>query len=152
MISVTQKSDVSVWGCYVIRALAGRRLRRGIEWMSRDQEFTDDVSVDEVFLDDALEHRGIAGAVPGTFGVHDRDRSTLADAETVRFGSKDAALLGEFQLFEPLLEKRPRGEAAILVAALGLCLIAAQEDMPSSDGHSDTRRDVTLGVGHVPEV
>ena len=74
-------------------ARAGRG--QGAEWMSSIKWVVDDAAADEVFLDDPLEHRRIALAVPGAFRIDDGDRAAFADAQAVRLGAQDAALLGQ---------------------------------------------------------
>src|SRR5258705_345853 len=120
--------------------------------MSDDQMVVDDPARDEMFLDDPLEDRGITCAVPSTFWVHDGNRPAFADAQAVGLRAQDAALLGQLQLLQPALEKRPGFQAAFLVAALRLLLVAAEEDMAPRDRHADVRRDIPLGLGHGQEV
>src|SRR5262245_64732521 len=97
-----------------------------------------------MLLNDPLEHRRIAGAVPRALWIDDGDRSAFADAQAVRFRSQDAALLRQPELLQACFQKLPRGEAAILVAALRLRLVAAEENMAARDGHADAVRDGTL--------
>jgi hypothetical protein len=96
-----------------------------------DEEFLDDASADQVFLDDALEDRRIAPAVPRTFRIDDGDRSALANLETVRFRSQDAALLGQPEVLQTFLQEVPGGNAARLVAALRRGLISAEKNVPA---------------------
>jgi hypothetical protein len=105
-----------------------------------------------MFLNDPLQNGRIAFAIPGTFRVYDRDRTTFADAEAIGFGAKDAALFGELQLFETSLQKIPCGKAALLVAAFGFRLIAAEKDMTPCDGHTYAGRDFSLGIGHAGSI
>ena len=121
-----------------------RRLRHRFELGFRNQRIGDDSTAHEVFLDDPFEDRRIAGTVPCAFRIDDRDRPAFADAQTVGFRSKDAALFRETQLLEPPLEKIPRRKSAFLVAAFRCCLIATQEDVPSRDVHADRRRNSPL--------
>jgi hypothetical protein len=117
--------------------------------MRLDQMFGHDTTGDQMFLNDAFEHRRITVAVPNPFRVHDCNRTALADAETVGFGPEDAALFGELQLFEAPLQKIPGGKATVLVAALRLRLIAAEKDVTTGDRHTDAGRDLSLGIGHL---
>lgn len=116
--------------------------------MRGNQVFSDDPSGDQVFLNDALQHRWVALAVPGTFRVYDCNRPTFADAQAVGFRAKDAALLRELQLFEPPFQESPCGKATLLVTAFRFGLIAAEKDMAPRDGHPDAGSDVSLGIGH----
>src|SRR6476660_10503635 len=97
--------------------------------MLDDDRVADRLAADQVFLDDPLEDRRIALAVPGAFRVDNDNRPAFADPQAVGFGAENAALLGEPQLFEARLQKLPCDQAAVQVAALGLGLIAAQKNM-----------------------
>ena len=77
--------------------------------MLRDGVFRHYFTADQVDLDDGLEHRRVAPGVPGTFGIDDRDRAALADAQAVRLGAKDAAPFRQTQLLEPALQELPGG-------------------------------------------
>src|SRR5947208_3469753 len=101
--------------------------------MECDQRVGNDASADEVFLDDSFEDGRIARAVPRALWIDDRDRPALTDPEAVGFGSESAALLRQAELFEPALEKLPRLQTALLLAAFGRRLIAAEKDVSSRD-------------------
>lgn len=116
--------------------------------MFTDQTIGDDAATDEMFLNDALEHRRIARAIPGTFRVHDRDRPALTDAQAVRLRTQDAALLGELELFEPTPEELPGRETTLFLAAFRLRLIAAEKEMTPCDRDADACGDFTLGISH----
>jgi hypothetical protein len=105
--------------------------------MMGDQRIVDDVAADEVFHDDPLEDRRIALPVPRAFRIDDGDRPALADTKAVGLAAKDAALLGEPELLEPPFQVVPGCETAIPVAALGLGLIAAEEDVAPGDADAD---------------
>lgn len=60
----------------------------------QDELRFDDLAADQVFLDDPLEYRRVARAIPGPFRIHHRDRPALADPETIGLGAQDAPLLG----------------------------------------------------------
>ena len=117
--------------------------------MRGDQIFIHDAAGDQMFLNDSLQHRWIALAVPGPFRVYNRNRPAFADAETVGFRPKNAALFGELQLFEPSLQERPRGEPTLLLTAFRFGLIAAEKNMAPRDRHPDAGRDFSLGIGHL---
>src|SRR4051794_20716588 len=108
--------------------------------MPGDERISHDAPGDEMLLDDPLEDGRIALRVPRAFGVDDRDRSAFADAQAVGLGAEDAALLRQTELLQPPLEKLPRGEAAVFLAALRVRLIAAEEDVPPRDRHADRLR------------
>ena len=85
-------------------------------------------------------------AVPGALGIDDGDRAAFTNPQTVRLGSEDAALLGQPQRLEPALQEFPRREAAILLAAFRIRLIAAEKDVPARDRHADACGDFALRV------
>jgi hypothetical protein len=90
-----------------------------------------------VLLDDALEDRRIAVRIPGAFRVDHRDRPGLTDAQAVRPRPQDAAFVRQPEFGEPLLEVIPRDDRSLAVAALGLGLIAAQQDVAPRHGNAD---------------
>ena len=112
--------------------------------MRLDQVGGDDAAGNQVFLDDALEHGRIACAVPGAFGIDDRNRAALADAQAVGLGAQDAALVRQAELLQPPLQKVPRRQAAFLLAALRGRLVAAEKDVPPRDGDADRGGDLSL--------
>ena len=112
--------------------------------MLGDEIFRHDAAADQVLLDDPLEHRRIALAVPGAFRIDDGDRAALADAQAVRLRPQDAALVRELQFLQAPLQEVPRGQAALLVAALRVRLVAAEKDVTPGDWDADGRRDVAL--------
>ena len=120
--------------------------------MRGDQIFTHDAAGDQMFLNDPFQNGRIALTVPGTIWVHDGNRSTLADAKTVRLGSQNAALFGELQFLQAPLQEIPRGEATLLLTAFRFRLIAAEKDMTPRDTHTDAGRDFSLGIGHAGSI
>src|SRR5688572_636991 len=97
-----------------------------------------------MLLDDPLQYGRVAGTVPGAFGIDDRDRSALADAQAVGLRAADPAGLAQSQLLEPRFQVFPRRQAPLLLAALGLGLVAAEEDVPPGDGRADRLGDTPL--------
>jgi hypothetical protein len=81
-----------------------------------------------MLLDDALEHRGRAGAVPYALRIDHRDGALLAHAQAVGLGAEDRARQAQFG--QAALEIVPRLQARVPGAALGLALVRAQEDVP----------------------
>src|SRR3977135_898963 len=114
--------------------------------MPRDERIVDDAAGDQMFLDDPLEHRRIAVRVPRAFGIDDGDRAAFADAKTVRFRPQNAALLGKTELLEPALEKVPRGQDAIFLAAFRVRLIAAEKDVATCGVDADALRAGALRI------
>jgi hypothetical protein len=115
-----------------------------VERVPDDERGFDDVAGDQMFLDDPFEHRRIALAVPRAFRVHDRNRAAFTDAEAVGFRTQDASLLRQAELFEATLKKIPGDQAALLLAAFRLGLIAAQENVPPGGGHANRIRNALL--------
>src|SRR5262245_29300016 len=72
-----------------------------------DEMIGDGPAADEVFLNDPLEHRRIALAVPRAFRINDGDRAGLADAEAVRLRAEHA-VVGQTELDETPLQIVPR--------------------------------------------
>ena len=105
--------------------------------MARDEVVLDNPSADQMFLDDPLEHRRIAPSIPRALGVHDRNRAAFADAEAVRFGAQNAALLRQAELLQPALQKIPCLEAARFLAALRIRLIAAEQNVAARAADAD---------------
>src|SRR5438094_846272 len=97
--------------------------------MLGDQEFLNHPAEDEMLLDDPLEHRRIALTVPGAFRIHDRNRAAFADAQAVRLGAQDAALVRQPELLQSALQIVPGRKAPLPIAALRGRLVGAEEDM-----------------------
>src|SRR5438034_7440873 len=115
-----------------------------LETMDGNELVFDDAAGDEVFLNDALEDRRIAFAIPGALGIHDGDRTAFADAETVRLRAQNSTLLGQAELLETPLQKIPRREPAILLAAFRRGLIAAKKNVATRHRHADRCGDRAL--------
>src|SRR5689334_2229196 len=117
--------------------------------MLRDEVVSDDPPADQMLVNDAIEHRRIAPAVPGALWIDDDDRTVVADAEAIHLRPKHAAQLGEPELLQATFEEVPRGEAAILLAALRVRLIAADEDVSPRGRHTNGFGRFPLTIGHV---
>ena len=105
--------------------------------MLDDDRVADRSAADQMFLDDPLEDRRIALAVPGAFRIDNGNRSAFANPQAVGLGAENAPLLGKPQLFEARLQKLPCDQAAVQVAALRLGLIAAKQDVTPRDGNTN---------------
>src|SRR5262245_13958707 len=112
--------------------------------MRDDQKVFDDLSADEMLLDDALEYGRIAGAVPGTLRIDHCNRAAFANPEAIRLRSQDAALIGQTELLQAALQIIPRGQATLLLAALRRRLIGAEKDVAAGNRHADRSRDRSL--------
>src|SRR5262249_4311103 len=109
-----------------------------------------DAAADEMLLDDPLEDRRIAPAIPRPFGIDEGNRAALADSEAVRFRAQDAALFRQAELLQPPLEEVPGSQTAIFVAALRLRLVATQKNVPPRDRHADDFGLQPLEIRHRP--
>ena len=109
--------------------------------MRQNQAVLDDAAADEMLLDDSLEDGRIALPVPGALRIHDRDRTAFADPEAIGLRPQDPAPLGQTELLQPCLQVFPGCDAAILVAAFRLGLLAAEKNVPARHGHADGFRD-----------
>jgi hypothetical protein len=123
--------------CRLLAGLNGER-------MLHDDVIGDRVAADEVLLDDSLDCRRIAFAVPRALGVHDGDRSALADAQAVGLRPEDTALFRQTQLQQAALEVIPGGKPPLLIATLRLGLVTTKEDMTPGDSDADAGRDFFL--------
>jgi len=83
-----------------------------------------------VLLNDPFEHRRVAAVIPHSFGPDDRDRARLAHPQTIDLGPCDAAAFGQSQNFQARFQIVPCNETALAIAAFGLGLVAAQENVP----------------------
>src|SRR5262249_23755677 len=101
-----------------------------------------------MFLNDPLEHRRIAVAVPDAFGIHHSNRSAFANAQAVCLGAKDASLFRQVQFLQSTLEKVPGGDTSLLLTTLRCRLIGADEDMALGHWHTDRGGDLFLGISH----
>src|SRR5262249_12029080 len=111
----------------------------------RDQKLANGLPANQMLLDDALQHWRVAPRVPRAFRIDDGDRSAFADAQAVRLCPQGAALLRQTELLQAALEEVPRCEAAILLAALRVGLIAAEKNVTPRDRNADALRDLALG-------
>ena len=117
-----------------------------------DQVVVHDPAAYKVLLDNPFQHRRIACAVPGAFGIDDGNRPAFADAEAVRLRAQDPALFGQTHLLEALLQKLPRREPAIALAAFRFRLIAAEKNVPPRHWHADGCGDLALRITHVEQL
>ncbi len=91
----------------------------------------DDLTTEEVLLDDLFQNVRVAGVIPHAFRIDDRDGALEADAQTVGAGALDDAVRsGEPDFLEAFLEELPRSEAGLEIATLGFAGSCAEEDVP----------------------
>ena len=105
-------------------------------------------SADQMFLNDALQHGWVTPTIPCPLRIDDRDRSPFADPKAVRLGPKHTALLAQTELLQTSLQKLPRREALLFVAALRRGLIATEEDMATGGWDANRGGDLVLRRGH----
>ena len=110
----------------------GGRTRQDVR---RDQKLFHRLAPDQMLVDDAIQDRRIALAVPGAVRIDHGDRPSFADPQAIGFRAKDPALLGQSQLLQAALQVIPRRQPAIFLAAFRVGLVAADEDVPP--GHAD---------------
>src|SRR5688572_1686524 len=95
-----------------------------------------------MLVDDPLQNWRITRAVPRALGIHDGDRAAFADAKAIRFRAKDASRLRQPELFQALLQKLPRLERSIAVAALRVGLIGTEKDVAARIRHANGRGEI----------
>ena len=89
------------------------------------------LAVDQMALDDLLEHLRRAGVIPDAVGIDDRDGPVGADAQAVDLAAIDQRLRpGEVERLEAGLEEFPGRERLFARRALRLGLVRAQENVP----------------------
>ena len=86
-------------------------------------------ALDQMLTHDLLQHGRIAATVPGSFRVDHSDRPVLAHAQAVGLGTVYATSTREPKLVQPPLQELPGRQRLSPIAALGLSLVAAQEDV-----------------------
>src|SRR6478735_2420670 len=128
----------SPWQAVEILAQAGRstgdknRLLIAGKRRLSDQVVFHRPAADEMFLDDPLEDRRIALAIPRAVRVDDGDGTRLADAKAVGLCAQHA-VVGEPQLDQTSLQIVPRHNRPIPIAAFRLGLVAAEENVAPGD-------------------
>ena len=124
-------------GGLVARATGVRSSRR--ERLGQNQRIPNGSTRNEVLLDNPLKHWRVALAIPRALRIYDSNRPALAYAEAVRLRSEHATTPGKTQFLEPPFQVVPGVKTALFIAALGVRLIATEENMPS--GGVDAERD-----------
>ena len=104
------------------------------------------ISADQVLLDDGLEHRRVALAVPGAFRIHDRNRTALTDPKAVGLGAENAAPLLQAEFLQAPFEEIPGRQPTFLLAAFRVGLIAAEKDVAARLGDADRLGSLYLGI------
>src|SRR5262245_49813328 len=103
-----------------------------------------------MFLNDPLHVFRRDVAIPGAFRIDDRDRSAVADAQTVTLGAiKRSVRAGDVELFETILQIDPGFLAGIRGDAIGT---DADEQVPrelaDAESGSDHVRGKVVRIGH----
>jgi hypothetical protein len=132
--------------------------RKNAEWkegnlidgsdLAKNPQIFDRAAGDEVFLDDAFEVCRGAGVIPHAFGVNHCNRALRADAQAIRLGARDAAVVGHAEFLQPLFEKLPRNHAGFMRAAFGFRLVRAQKNMAADDIQANSSGECLDFGGH----
>ena len=98
--------------------------------ISGETVFLDDRAVDQMFLNDALQHRWCARVIPDAFGIDDRDWPVRADPQAIHLAPVNQRVRSEeIQFLEPPFQEFPRFKSFLLRRALRLRLIGAQKNV-----------------------
>jgi hypothetical protein len=85
-----------------------------------------------MFSNNTFEDFGRDGVIPGSLGIDDRDRTLVADPQTVRFRPVNGIIRpGKPQLFQSSFQVIPGCHSFFLWRTFGFRLVGAQEDMTS---------------------
>lgn len=106
------------------------------------------IATDDVLGDDPIEDVGRASVVPDAVGIDHRDGAIGADPQTISLCAQYAPGLGETEFAQPGLEELPRLEGGFAIAALGLGLVAAQEDVTAGAGDAHRLGCAERGILH----
>lgn len=98
-------------------------------------------TTDQMSLNDLFEDTFVTTAIPSPFRVDDSDRATAANPQAIGFGAIDAALPGQIQFFQSILEKVPRCQRSFSVAAFRFRRVGTQKDVPLDLGDVKRVRD-----------
>jgi len=90
-----------------------------------------------MLVDDPREHWRIARAIPRPFRIDDGNGASFANAKTIGFRAEDPAGLRQPELLEALLQKFPRLDRSVSIAAFRVCLIGAEKDVAARPRHAD---------------
>lgn len=92
----------------------------------RKGKFGNNLSADEMFLDDSFQHGRRTRVIPNRFRINDRDGAMDANTQAIGFRAIDQRFsLGEIQFFQSLFQEFPRLQAGLLCAAFGFGLVRA---------------------------
>jgi hypothetical protein len=95
----------------------------------------DDLTTDEMFLNDAFNHVSRSTVVPNSFRIYQQNGPLLTDPQTIGLRAKDAGMRNfatrtvELQLLEPGFEIVPCFEASGAIATFRFGLIGTQKDV-----------------------
>jgi hypothetical protein len=107
----------------------------------------DGLATNEMLLDDSLQNRRIALAIPRAFRVDDGDGAGLAHAKAVGLGAQ-YAVIGEPQFDQTPLQVVPRHNRPIPIAAFRLGLVAAEENVAPGDAEPQLLYDGVFTFRH----
>lgn len=116
-------------------------------------EVLDNPAIDEVFLNDALEHFRCAGVIPDRLRVNHCDGSFKTHPQAIGFCAIDQRLgPDQVKLLEPTLQVFPRLQAHGLGGAFGFSLISAKKDMPPVPLQAEGSRNGLQFGAHIENV
>src|SRR5262249_47542109 len=106
--------------------------------VAREDQLLHGAAPDQMLLDDPLEHRRRAAAVPDAVGIHPRHGPALADAKALDLGPVDSAPPAvETELAQAALQELPRGLGLLARRAVA---VHAQEDVPAELADAEALR------------
>lgn len=97
--------------------------------MCADAMLRNDFAADQMARDDFLQHGRCAAFIPDAFGINERDGPLRANLQTIDLSAQYAAAAHQPQFAQARFEIVPRHKAGGFVAAFGLGLVGAQENM-----------------------
>ena len=117
--------------------------RLALQRIPGEHVLLDGLPADQVLLYNSLDDFRRGRAIPGSIGVDDGDGTLLADAQAIRLGAVDTVGTGqEAQLRQAALQIFPRFETHFFGGALGLGLVAAQQDVAADVADLQALRDL----------
>jgi len=96
----------------------------------RKGKFGHNRPAEEVFLDDAFQHRWMAAVIPDRFGINHGDGTVGTDAQAACLGAIHEGFgSNEIELFEAFFEVFPGDNGLFTGTAFGFICIRTQEDV-----------------------
>lgn len=96
----------------------------------RERVFFDNLSQDQVLLNDLFQYFGSATVVPDAFRINHSDGAAAADTQAVDLGSVNQWLrANELQFLESRFQVFPRSQSGLARTAVRFGLISAEKDV-----------------------